>query len=356
MEFGLNFFPSCGPAEKTAERYFAEILHLAEVADRLGFHHVRTVEHYFESYGGYSPNPIVFLAAAAMRTKRLRLVTGAILPIFNNPLKVAGEIGMLDAISGGRLDVGFARAFLPHEFARFGRSLDESRARFEEGVRQIHRLLAEENVTERGQFHSFEDVTSLPRPTQTPTPPIWVAALSTPASFAWAGAHGYNIMAIAIGGAHMKEMLDTYREARRAAGHPGRGEVMLSFSMHAQPTREQAIANFRGPLNAYLKALVDGASGWLTGASTKDYPGYDKTIAKLKEDSFDGQLERRIAWCGTPDEIADMIADYDRAVGGFEIASLLTTPHTIAVDKVESSLRLFADRVMPRFTSVAKAA
>ena len=51
---------------------------------------------------------------------RARLVTGAVLPIFNHPLKLAGEIGMLDAISGGRLDVGFARAFLPHEFRRFG--------------------------------------------------------------------------------------------------------------------------------------------------------------------------------------------------------------------------------------------
>ena len=154
----------------------------------------------------------------------------------------------------------------------------------------------------------------------------------------------------------MKEMIDTYRQARRAAGHPGRGQVMLSFSMHTQPTRERAIANFRGPLNAYLKALVDGASGWLAGASTKDYPGYDTMIAKLKEDSFDDQLARRIAWCGTPDEVADMIAEYDCAVGGFEIASLLTTPHAIAVDKVESALRLFADTVMPRFTSVAKAA
>ena len=356
MEFGLNFFPSCGPDEKPADRYFAEILHLSEVADRLGFHHVRTVEHYFHRYGGYSPNPIVFLAAAAMRTARLRLVTGAVLPVFNHPLKVAGEIGMIDAISGGRLDAGFARAFLPHEFARFGRSLDESRARFDEGVAQIRRLLAEENVTERGQFHSFANVTSLPRPVQRPTPPIWVAALTTPASFEWAGKQGYNLMAIAIGGGHMKELLTVYREARRAAGHPGRGQVMLSFSMHTQPTREQAIANFRAPLNSYLKALVDAASGWLDGASTKDYPGYDKTIAALREDSFDGQLERRITWCGAPDEVADMIADYDRQVGGFEIASLLTTPHTIAGDKVESSLRLFAEKVMPRFSRVAQAA
>ena len=60
----------------------------------------------------------------------MRLITGAVLPVFNNPLKLAGQIGMVDAISGGRLEVGFARAFLPHEFARFGISMDESRARY----------------------------------------------------------------------------------------------------------------------------------------------------------------------------------------------------------------------------------
>ena len=100
----------------------------------LGYAHVRTVEHYFDPYGGYSPNPLIFLTAAAAITRTSRLVTGAVLPVFNHPLKLAGEIGMVDAISNGRLEVGFARAFLPHEFARFGISVDESRARFDEGM------------------------------------------------------------------------------------------------------------------------------------------------------------------------------------------------------------------------------
>src|SRR6185437_10514024 len=120
--------------------------------DRYGWAHVRTVEHYFRPYGGYTPNPIVFLSAAAQRSKNARLITGAVLPVFNNPLKLAGQIGMVDAISGGRLEVGFARAFLPHEFARFGISMDESRARFDEGLEQVRRLLEEDKVTARGRF------------------------------------------------------------------------------------------------------------------------------------------------------------------------------------------------------------
>src|ERR1700719_4134444 len=151
MDFGIQFFPDVGRAEKSAQAYWQDALALVAECDDLGYTHVRTVEHYFNAYGGYSPNPIVFLAAAAMRSAKARLVTGAVLPVFNNPLKLAGEIGMLDAISGGRLDVGFARAFLPHEFRRFGISPNESIARFREGLEQVELLLTRENATHRGR-------------------------------------------------------------------------------------------------------------------------------------------------------------------------------------------------------------
>ena len=93
MKFGVQFFPDVKPEQKSAAQYFDEALALAEEGDRLGFSHIRIVEHYFHYYGGYSPNPIVFLAAAAQRTRHARLVTGAVLPVFNHPLKLAGEIG-----------------------------------------------------------------------------------------------------------------------------------------------------------------------------------------------------------------------------------------------------------------------
>ena len=137
-------FSAVDQTDKSAADYYAESLAIVEEADKLGFSHARTVEHYFTRYGGYSPNPIVFLTAMSQRTKTMRLVTGAVLPVFNHPFKLAGEIGMLDGISGGRLDVGFARAFLPHEFRRFGISPDKSQARFREGLEQIELLLTQE--------------------------------------------------------------------------------------------------------------------------------------------------------------------------------------------------------------------
>ncbi|MEA2979066.1 MAG: hypothetical protein QOF91_947 [Alphaproteobacteria bacterium] len=349
MEFGVQFFPSVGPDRKSAEQYWGEALQLTQLAERLGYANVRTVEHYFHPYGGYSPDPLIFLTAAAAITRSIRLVTGAVLPVFNNPLKLAGQIGMVDAISRGRVEIGFARAFLPHEFARFGISMDESRARFDEGFEQIRRLLEEENVTAQGRFHSFEKVTSLPRPTQKPRPPFWIAALSTRDSFENAGRLGHHLMGIPLVGAHMAELLKIYRDAWTAAGHPGRGRVMLAFHMFCAETREKAAAIAREPLNIYLKSIVNAASDWMSGVASKDYPNYQKMIEIISKETFESQVEKGSAWIGTPDDIRKSIAAYDSEVGGFESASLQVNFGMIPCPDAEQSMTLFSREVMPHF-------
>ena len=348
MQVGIQFFPDIGPEVKSARGYWQEALSLVALCDRYGYSHVRTVEHYFHPYGGYSPNPVVFLAAAAQVTKRARLVTGAVLPAFNNPLKLAGELAMLDALCDGRLDIGFARAFLPHEFAHFGVSLDESRARFDEGIEQVRLLLEQEDVTCEGRFHSFRNVTSLPRPTQQPRPPFYVAALATRESFERAGAAGHGIMAIPMAGGAMAELIGIYREAWRSAGHPGRGTVMLAFHMlcRADQTRAEQIA--REPLNRYLRSLVAAASDWMAGQSSADYPGYDKIIAALSRETFETQVEKCAAWIGTPQRILDTVETYRRQIGDFEIASLQVNFNDVALADAQASMRLFGEEVLPR--------
>jgi len=349
MEFGIQFFPAVGPDQKPADQYWREALELTQLAERLGFTNVGTVEHYFLSYGGYSPDPLIFLSAAAAVTRSIRLITGAVLPVFNNPLKLAGQIGMVDAISGGRLEVGFARAFLPHEFARFGISMDESRARFDEGLEQVRRLLEEDKVTARGRFHSFENATSLPRPTQKPRPPFWIAALSTKESFENAGTLGHYLMGIPLAGAHMASLLQTYRDAWAAAGYGGRGKVMLAFHMYCADTSAKAAAVARAPLNQYLKSIVDAASGWMSGVSSRDYPNYQKMIESLSRETFESQVDKGLAWIGTPEEIRSAIEGYHRGVGGFECASLQVNFGMIGRAEAEASMQLFAREVMPHF-------
>ncbi len=348
MQVGIQFFPDIGPAEKSAQDYWAEALRLVSLCDRYSYSHVRTVEHYFHPYGGYSPNPLLFLAAAAQVTRRARLITGAVLPAFNHPLKLAGEIGMLDALSDGRLEVGFARAFLPHEFARFGVKLDESRARFDEGVAQVRLLLEQEHATSEGRFHGFRDVTSLPRPTQRPRPPFHVAALATRDSFEWAGTAGYGVMAIPMAGVAMKELIAAYREAWARAGHPGTGTVMLAFHMLCHRDQAEAERLARGPLERYLKSLVAAASDWTSGAASADYPGYDKIIARLAAETFETQVAKSAAWVGTPARILEMVLAYREQVGWFETASLQVNFNDLPLAVAEASLRLFGETVLPR--------
>ena len=349
MEFGLQFFPDVGPEVRTGAAYWDDCLHLTGLADELGFTHIRTVEHHFQPYGGYSPNPHVFLSAASQRTTRARLITGAVLPIFNNPLKIAGEIGMLDAISRGRLECGFARAFLPIEFEIFGRSLDESKARFAEGMEQVRRLLEEENVSDEGRFHSFTNATTLPRPTQKPRPPFWIAALITPESFEFAGRMGYNVMAIPLAGGTMSDLIQTYRNAWKASGHPGQGKVMLAHHLFCHEDGSKALEIARAPLNRYLKSIVEAASAWLDGESSADYPGYDKVIEMLSKETIESQMDKCAAFVGTPESIASRIAEYQEVTGGFEIASLQVNFNNLAVEEAERSIRLFSEKVIPKF-------
>ena len=325
-----------------------------DLCDELGYTQVRTVEHYFEPYGGYSPAPHVFLTGASQRTRKARLLTGAVLPVFNHPLKVAGEIGMLDAISGGRLDCGFGRAFLPHEFQRFERSLDESRARFEEGMEAARLLLEQENVTFEGQFYRLRNVTSLPRPTQQPRPPFWTAALGTEESLRRTGKRGYNLMLVPFAGPQMREAIKVYRDAWREAAHAGQGRIALGFHMFCHEDREEAYRIAQPNIDAYFRSLVAAAeldSGWGSGTSSGDYPNYDSHMDKLRQASFDSLLDSGTIWVGTPDDVKSQIASYRDTVGGFDTASLQVNFHQVSLDAAASSIRLFSSKVMPAFRS-----
>src|SRR5258707_9078089 len=98
MQFGVQFFPAVDHTDKSAAAYYAESLAIAEAAETLGFTHARTVEHYFTRYGGYSPHPIVFLPPLSQRTKMMRPLTRAVLPVFHPPFQLPRENPMLDGL------------------------------------------------------------------------------------------------------------------------------------------------------------------------------------------------------------------------------------------------------------------
>jgi alkanesulfonate monooxygenase SsuD/methylene tetrahydromethanopterin reductase-like flavin-dependent oxidoreductase (luciferase family) len=147
----------------------------------------------------------------------------------------------------------------------------------------------------------------------------------------------------------MAELIKVYRQAWSAAGHPGRGRVMLAFHMFCAESHEQAASIAREPLNIYLKSIVDAASEWMSGIASKDYPSYQKMFELISKESFESQVEKGAAWIGTPDDIRKAIASYDAQVDGFESASLQVNFGMISRVDAERSIKLFAQEVMPYF-------
>ena len=151
----------------------------------------------------------------------------------------------------------------------------------------------------------------------------------------------------------MAELLGLYREAWSRAGHPGSGTVMLAFHMFCHADQAEAERIARGPLERYLHSLVAAASEWMSGERSADYPGYDKIIAALSQETFETQVEKCAAWVGTPVCILDTIASYQRQVGGFDIASVQVNFNDLPLADAEASTRLFGDRVLQNLSHPA---
>ena len=351
MRFGMQFFPDIPEAVKPAAQYYDEAMHLVGLCDQYGYSHIRTVEHYFHHWGGYSPNPIVFLTAASQHTKTARMVTGAVLPAFNSPLKLASDLAMLDGFCHGRLDIGFARAFLPQEFRHFEVDIEESVERFEEGIEQVRLLLENENVTSKGKFHSFEDVTTHPRPVQKPRPNFYLAAVGTPASFERAGRLGHWIMAIPGVGSDPIQLMDSYRGAWKAAGHAGKPRIMMAVFMLCHEDREQALCIAKPHVEGHFAAIVEAMHEYETGAPASTYKGYDVMRQRIAEQTLESQIECHAVFAGTPDDIIAQLTAFDDAVGGCDEVSMQVNFYGLDIGVAEASVRLFGETVIPHFNA-----
>jgi alkanesulfonate monooxygenase SsuD/methylene tetrahydromethanopterin reductase-like flavin-dependent oxidoreductase (luciferase family) len=154
----------------------------------------------------------------------------------------------------------------------------------------------------------------------------------------------------------MAELLTAYRQSWRSAGHRGEGKVMLDFHMYCAETREEAVRVARDPLNRYLRSIADACADWAKGASLKNYPGYDKMVERLQKETFESQVASHSAFVGTPDQLIAAISEYDQAVGGIDVASLQVNFNTIGYDDAARSMKLFGEKVIPRFRAKAHAA
>ena len=353
MKFGINFFPSFRPSDSSTADYYQQCITLAECADRLGFHSVKTVEHSFYDYGGHSPNPSVFLSALAVRTQRIRVMTGAVIPAFHHPAHLAGDLSMLDNMSRGRLDAGFGRAFLPKEFEVFGVPMAESRARFEEAIGMIKQLWTEDRVQARGQFWHLDDVHLMPRPFQQPHPPIWIAAISSEESFTFAARNGFNVMIVPYAGkpGTLEQYVKMYRKMWADSGHaPGTEQVQMSQFCCISRSRDQAHEGFERIMKRYLETFAEAVQSW-EGKTSDQYPGYDKMVANILAMTPQKIIENKAAYVGTPQDMIDQVQANLDQFGVVEPSMQINFGGNRTEDALQT-LELIAKEVMPHFAHI----
>lgn len=357
-EYGISLLPDSGPDQFSAREYYANLLTVAQLTDQLGLEYVKMTEHYLNSYGGYCPDPLVFLSAVATTTTRVRLMTGGIQASFHHPVQVAARTAQLDAISDGRLEVGFARAFLPYEFDTFGIDMDSSKDRFRETVRAVVRLWTEQKVTEDNEFFRYSDVTSFPPPTQQPHPPVWAAALLTRSSFEWIGNSGFNLLIASSPGrdkvSQVKEMIDFYRERFTAAPHNAgrRPRVALSVPLLLAESDQEALDLGRTLLRRHWETFGEAANSWQSRTSSA-YQGYREMVTTKYATADDAE---HLEWAvfGSPESAVSQLRELRDVLSPDVILWQLDFGQQ-PLDLMRRSLELFAERVRPHVEEVRRA-
>jgi probable LLM family oxidoreductase len=267
MQFGVDSFaaaisdPVTGLALSPVER-MQHLLEEMELADKVGLDVFGIGEHHRAEF--LDSAPVVILAAAAARTKRIRLTSAVTVLSAADPVRVFQEFATLDLISHGRAEIVAGRGSFVEAYPLFGLSLEDYDSLFEEKLDLLLAIRENTHVHWSGKHRPpLTGQAVYPRPLQNPLP-IWVGVGGTPTSFIRAGVLGLPLMVAIIGGEpeRFRPLVDLYREAGRQAGHPAE---RLTVGLHSigflADTDEQAADDFY-PGYAHTFAEIGKERGW----------------------------------------------------------------------------------------------
>ena len=230
-------------------RLYAEILDQVAWLDTLGLDLVWFTEHHFVD-DGYLPSWTPVAGAMAARTSRVRFSSDICLLPFQNPVRLAEDLAVLDNLSGGRIEIGVGMGYAPHEFRGFGISLPQRLSRMEEGLEVLTRAFTGERFSFHGKRYDFDDVVIRPRYVQPGGPPLWIAAMS-----AGGAARAARFDAHLLPQGERAQVLDPWREAVRATGRSPEARrvgIIRSCFVTDDPEREwpavRAAERYRGEL------------------------------------------------------------------------------------------------------------
>lgn len=352
MQFGFCYIPDYYPELHGDFRaWYERLLREWELADELGYDAIWIAEHRYPGYA-FSSTPVV-AQALADRTQRIRIGTAVALITHRHPVLSAEHWATVDLLSGGRLNFGIGRGISAYDFATVGVPSEESRERFEEAWEVIRRLWTEDEVTHSGKYWSFERHSIRPRPLQQPTPPVYVSALATPETYAWAGRNGYHVLVAPFlldSTERQRAYLDIYREELAKAGRDPRDFEVLGTYHLSIVERSDQLAGADEYFYRYLDFVQNygrdagGARKQLQGAANRYYaPG-----AGMSQDVEDMRRHRTVI--GTPDQCIERMSELAEACGltgwMFEISY-----GGVPYERVTEQMRLFAAEVMPRLRS-----
>ena len=341
LRFGIFDWIDENPQLSLAEIY-EQRLQMLEYADQAGFWCYHLAEHHGTPLG-MAPSPNLFLAAAAQRTRRLRLgPLVQLLPLYN-PVRNIEEVCSLDHLSNGRLELGVGRGVSPSELAIYNVRSEESRERFAECLDILLMGLSTGRVSYEGRYYTMKDVEIPVRPFQTPYPPLWYPTASAERVPYIAG-EGFNTIlglttdtladTVAAVSLYRAVMAQSTARADRLNAHVTDPCYGIQRHVYVGETDSEAATVARTAYDAF-------------DLNFRTRPGVQPGEQRSRRGDFDTALRRGLIIAGSPETVRTLVQDAVQStganyfVGTFSFGSL-STQQTL------SSLRLFAEEVMPR--------
>jgi len=335
MEIGIDSFAAAhnesGNTVRGADA-LAQLLERIEQADICGLDVFGIGEHHRKEF--LDSAPAVILAAAAARTKRIRLTSAVTVLSAADPVRVFQNAATLDLISNGRAEMVVGRGSFTESFPLFGFNLQDYNELFTEKLGLLLQIRDNEYVTWSGKFRApLNNQPVYPRPVQEPLP-VWIGVGGTPESFVRAGMLGLPLMVAVIGGEthRFRPLVDLYREAGEKAGHaPEKLTVGLHSLGYVAETSEKAVADF--------------------------FPGYAETFTRIGRERgwppvtrphFDAQNGPRGALLvAGPEEIAEKILRHSESLGGISRLTFQMDNAGLSHEKLMESIALIGNKVIP---------
>lgn len=325
-------------------------LEMVQMAERAGFNIVWSAEHHALEMT-IAPNPFQILTWLAGHTEEIRLGTAVAAAPYWNPIRLAGEAAFTDLICNGRLEFGVGSGAYQREFDRMHPGLAQTDGwKYMNEILPAVKALWAGDYEHNGEIWSFPTSTSVPKPLQTPHPPIWVAARA-PITFNYAIANDCNIMSWPL----TRDMSEAEAYAQRLddalKAHPGKTRPTFAMMRHTQvyatpEDREIAITGVQRALGRFenlFRNLGDVENGF-----PKEIP-----LEELaNRDEYNGDMLETNLMFGSPDEVIAKLKLYEAlGVDEFIYSGSMGLDHA----RQKRSLTLFCEEVMPAFAQ-AKAA